>query len=703
MASSSAECGPVNAMKQLDSLLAKEQPPQFSGHADPMMMRPDQMGPRVRRGGPNDNQLAAEFLESSFARPGPIQPGFAREQELQNPFHMSDLSMELSRINIPQNMHDVKGKGPAHAIVHHQHPTIAAADWAADFLTAGTGPEKLQHFEEFEAAFERARQAGQIPLNAPPAWAEEFAQHHFNNPVLSAETEAAFEKAFEAAKSSTWEQEFSQDPAESWVNEFVEQQQKELAVDATDSKEALAQTAGMLLDVVAGTTNPKFKNSKFLDFMKKLRDKEVAIEGNKVVEAAGNSSSWANEFSQGAVGETSVSQWADEFQASAGPNWVEEYEYNEGMAPNRWGSEFQSVSDMNPEDAAALSEAFARAEAEASAARETEQHNWFKAPSARFENYEFSQSNPYLPSSIPTAALTDSNSHRTLTEAILALEAAVQREPQNATAWHQLGMRQQESENEAAAIAALQRAASIDPSNLDTWIGLAVSYTNENYRENAYDALETWVRQSERYQHLANRSQVPGTASPTSARHAKITSMFLEAARSSPGEQLDPEIQVALGILFNHSGEYEKAVDCFEAALSKRPQDYLLWNKLGATLANSNNSARALDAYYNALEINPSFIRARYNLAISCIQLNQYREAAEHLLTALHMQASSVEQLSQEMGGGVAPAGASVMSNSVWNILRMVVDGYLHRRDLAEACDRRDLDTLKKEFDLGVQ
>ncbi|CEG80445.1 hypothetical protein RMATCC62417_14783 [Rhizopus microsporus] len=325
-----------------------------------------------------------------------------------------------------------------------------------------------------------------------------------------------------------------------------------------------------------------------------------------------------------------------------------------------------------------------------------EQGLGYRATNPQYDVYKFTVNNPYL----LNPGLIDGKTHDTLADSILALEAKAQLQTQDSDAWKMLGIRQQENERDAAAIAALRQAVKLNPSLVDAWLALAVSYTNENCRADAYDALEQWVLNHDQYQHLA-KSHGKGKMA-AEGRHEYITSMFLEAARSSPGAEMDADVQVGLGVLFNVSEEYEKAIDCFRAALHSRPQDYKLWNKLGATLANSRNPTGAIEAYFTALEINPNYVRARYNLAISCMNLGQHREAAEHLLTALALQQSN----DNATGGGAVmiddhgntvnvPGG---MSENVWSSLRMLMLT-MNRDDMVKHCDNHNLDAFRAEFD----
>jgi peroxin-5 len=55
--------------------------------------------------------------------------------------------------------------------------------------------------------------------------------------------------------------------------------------------------------------------------------------------------------------------------------------------------------------------------------------------------------------------------------------------------------------------------------------------------------------------------------------HARLTDAFLALARQQYDQGIvDADVQIALGVLFYGTGEYDRAKDCFESGLSLRPQ-----------------------------------------------------------------------------------------------------------------------------------
>ncbi|KAI9028930.1 hypothetical protein CLU79DRAFT_736753 [Phycomyces nitens] len=275
--------------------------------------------------------------------------------------------------------------------------------------------------------------------------------------------------------------------------------------------------------------------------------------------------------------------------------------------------------------------------------------------------------------------------YQPLQDSFSALVENVQPErgEKRAESWYQLGCSYQDNEYGKAAISAFHKSVQKDPSLIDAWLGLAVSYTNEKCPDKVYDSLEKWIANHPDYQYLTRDDYLDNE------RHDIITSLFLEAARSFPGKEMDPDVQICLGILFTLAREHDKVIDCFKAALSSKPEDFLLWNKLGATLANSQDIEGALEIYFHALELNPNSVRVRYNIAFSCMRIGQHKEAAEHLLTALAL---------RQRNFGTNPPEISTAQDSLWSTLKMIMF-MLNDDELAIQCDTQNLSAFKAKFD----
>jgi len=283
--------------------------------------------------------------------------------------------------------------------------------------------------------------------------------------------------------------------------------------------------------------------------------------------------------------------------------------------------------------------------------------------------------------------------------AVLLFEVAVKNEPQNSLAWQLLGSSQSENEQDPQAIAALKQCIKLDPSNQAALMTLAASYTNESYQAQACWVLKQWIKNSPEYVHLAHLDTNTGehfnmaSSFMSKELHKATTSMYLQAARMRQQGPMDPNVQAGLGVLYNLSGEFDKAVDCFQSAVSARPTDSLLWNRLGATLANGDRSEEAVAAYHTALRYSPGNVRSRYNLGVACINLKAYREAAQHFLTALKFQAAG--------RGPQESLSPDSMSSSIWTSLRLTTT-LLKRPDLFPAIEAKQLDNLCQHFSVSM-
>lgn len=279
--------------------------------------------------------------------------------------------------------------------------------------------------------------------------------------------------------------------------------------------------------------------------------------------------------------------------------------------------------------------------------------------------------------------------------AALLFEASVQLDPQNSTAWRYLGTTQAQNEKDVSAIKALRNCLKLNDKDQEARLAISVSLANETQHHEACKHLLQWLINHEKYRSI-NASleefhryddliaEDPFSLNSVDTKHySYVRDKFVEAARLSPNNP-DPEVQCSLGVIFNMRGEYDKAVDCFKAALSVRADDSLLWNRLGATLANGNKSDEAVIAYRKALEISPGFLRSRYNLAISLVHLNTYTEAGKQLVQILNMQAAGKGSKNPQI------RTRSITSGAIWSTLRTVAT-LMNKPELYPMIEGRDL------------
>lgn len=243
-------------------------------------------------------------------------------------------------------------------------------------------------------------------------------------------------------------------------------------------------------------------------------------------------------------------------------------------------------------------------------------------------------------------------------------ESAARKPPESfnlSMAWAKLGLIQAENEKEPAAILALLNSVHHDGSNWEAWKALAVSFTNEARDREAFLALDKWLTGCclngsthnsvqldqlalyELYEYLIGKfEQIFGRSSTSNAYGDGLVDIEAAAERlisnQTSNNQPPADIMVGLGLLYYNVGRYSDSVRAFETACRlSGGTDYRLWNRLGATLANSGQSDRAIQAYLKALEIRPGFVRARYNLGVSCMNIGLYSQACQHFLQALSL------------------------------------------------------------------
>eukprot|EP01091_Cochliopodium_minus_P014757 TRINITY_DN5064_c0_g1_i1.p1 TRINITY_DN5064_c0_g1~~TRINITY_DN5064_c0_g1_i1.p1 ORF type:complete len:411 (-),score=110.46 TRINITY_DN5064_c0_g1_i1:20-1252(-) len=253
------------------------------------------------------------------------------------------------------------------------------------------------------------------------------------------------------------------------------------------------------------------------------------------------------------------------------------------------------------------------------------------------ESYSFHESNPFrgvVDALEKGIALYGAGK---LEEAVLAFESIVEQDPTNSEVWRLIGTCYAENDEDQKAILALFNSIKADGGNLQALLQLGVSHTNEFSRERAYEYLEMWLEKHPKYSHVLQTTMLPNDL-PT---YKRLELLFVAALKI---DENDVDLHSVLGVIYNVAKQFDKAEEAFNYAVKLNPNDFSLWNKLGATMANNpreEGSKEAVFAYRNALKIKPNYVRSWTNMGIAYSNQSAHKLSCKYYLKAISLSKNS--------------------------------------------------------------
>lgn len=209
--------------------------------------------------------------------------------------------------------------------------------------------------------------------------------------------------------------------------------------------------------------------------------------------------------------------------------------------------------------------------------------------------------------------------------------AATRRAPRYELAWHNLGncLYSQGFFEEAAE--AYSKASRLNPSRVENLAGLANSYSKLGKVRRARSAVKSLVE----------------TGSGDPSVRLMAAEIFLDLGLSADAaeaclEQIrfhgeTTEALSLLGTAYHESGDFARAAQTFEKALTMSPNNKELFNNLGYSLFCAGFLEPALAAFDKALAIDPGYKHAWYNKGYSLHGAERLRDALECYRMALEI------------------------------------------------------------------
>ncbi|HAX78234.1 MAG TPA: hypothetical protein DCY88_21045, partial [Cyanobacteria bacterium UBA11372] len=211
----------------------------------------------------------------------------------------------------------------------------------------------------------------------------------------------------------------------------------------------------------------------------------------------------------------------------------------------------------------------------------------------------------------------------------------IQQHPENADAWHLLGVIASQRREYQTAIERINRAIELNPDSPSFYNNLGNAYREQGDLVGAIayyqKAIQLQSDYADAHKNLADVYQQQGKSAEAlreSGIVAQISGKLPEAiSYYRRAIQLKPNsagIYINLGNAYSEQGEIEPAIECYQKAIQLQPNNAGAYNNLGLAYREQGKFDRAVEYYQKAVQLQPDYAEARANLGMALLLLGDF-------------------------------------------------------------------------------
>jgi protein O-GlcNAc transferase len=224
-------------------------------------------------------------------------------------------------------------------------------------------------------------------------------------------------------------------------------------------------------------------------------------------------------------------------------------------------------------------------------------------------------------------------------------------QPNNADAWHLLGMIAYRAGNPESARSLVERALQCDPNNAAAMNTMGLLLQDQK----SVDEGIVWFRQAlnlrpDFYEALNNL----GNALRALGHISEAVSCYERALKLMPSSA---ELINNLGVALREQSKLQQAEDCYRRALALDPNYAEAYSNLGAVLLAAGKFDETIASCRRAVELRPELAEAHNNLGTALRKVGKFDEAAAYFRAALKIRPDNAT-IASNLGAALAEGGA---------------------------------------------